>query len=50
VRLVFHSKYWVDVGLELASGLITLRDSSFDSIDAKKETEQMSLLKFLAVS
>jgi len=50
VRLVFHSKYWVDVRMDETSGVITLRDSSFDTIDAKKESEQMSLLKFLSVS
>lgn len=49
VRLVFHSKYWVDIQMN-QSGQLTLRDSFFDNIDAKKETEQLNLLKFLTVS
>ena len=49
VRLVFHSKYWVDIQMT-QSGQLVLRDSFFDMIDVKKETEQLNLLKFLTVS
>ena len=48
VRLIFHSKYWVDVQIT-QQGQITLRDSCFDSVDNKKETEQINLIRFLTV-
>jgi hypothetical protein len=49
VRLTYNSKYWIDIQLNLANNLISLRDSYFeqDLTTTKKEMEIFNLISFL---
>ena len=49
VRLIYHAKYWVDIQLK-QNGQLTFRDSCFDYMETKKDTEQANILRFLNVS